>query len=110
MNDEPNLLGNVSLGAAILLVVLYVIGMCVGLIPFVGILAIFLLPVEGILAVVAIATGALGYQRSKDLDGAGAMPSLFGAGVASAWLLLQVLGMCAIFGIGGLAVLGNMLG
>lgn len=107
---DSNLLANISLGSAILLMILFVVGSCLGLIPLVGLIAIVLYPFQWLLAATAVVTGLLGYRNSTDMDGVGQVPALIGAITGTAYMLLQVLVVCGVGAIGILAILAEMLG
>lgn len=96
---DPNLLANVSLGLSVILIILWIVAMFLGCIPIVGLVALLLYPIEAILAVGAIITGFLGYQRSQDLDGSGAVQALMGGGIAACWTLFQLAMWCLGCGV-----------
>ena len=91
MDSRQNTAATASLVCAVSLVVCYFVGMCVGMIPFVGLLALFLMPIEWILAIVGSITGILGYRASKTMDGSGSVAGLTGAVVCGGWIILQLM-------------------
>lgn len=97
MESRPNTLATVSLVCGVLLVVCYFAGFCISFIPFVGLLAVILMPIEWILAFAGLITGILGYRASRALDGQGQGAALLGTCISGGWLLLQVLLMVLLF-------------
>ncbi len=101
MDEESNVVANVSLGAGIGAVVLFFIHFIVGCIPFLGILASLLFPFEIILAIVAIVCGGIGLSTANQLEeGTGKAQSIVGL----------VLGLGYFLFVGGLVCLGLFLG
>ncbi|TNE89617.1 MAG: hypothetical protein EP330_10640 [Deltaproteobacteria bacterium] len=99
MDGETNLPATISLGSAITLALLWVIGMCVGLIPIIGLVTVVLYPINWLLALTAMITGFLGYRRAQELDGLGQAPALIGGVLGALWTALQLLAwtaMCAL--------------
>lgn len=113
MESRSNTLATVSLVCSIVLIVAWFGQMCVGIIPFIGFIALVLIPVEWILAIAGVITGILGWRTSAALDGEGRGPAAVGLAISAGWLLLQavLLAMFFFLGVGFvfLGVLGAVL-
>lgn len=98
--------GTVALVSGITLLAMHIASMCLGFIPFIGVLAILLVPLIWIVDVVAIGAGVLGL-RNPGSDRSRAQAGLL-LGILS--VLWQLLGLCIGFGVALLAILGGALG
>ncbi|MEQ1566936.1 MAG: hypothetical protein ABMA64_14940 [Myxococcota bacterium] len=106
MDSQPsNLAGTLSLVFSVALILLWIGGMCIGWIPFVGMFMLLFVPVEWFLAFAGLVTGIVGFRASQ-VHGVGAVPSLVGAMVSGGWIAFQavVIGS-VVFLFGGLTVL-----
>jgi hypothetical protein len=110
MEPRSNVTATISLVCSILLVVFYFGGLCVSMIPLVGMIVLLLYPVEWILAFTALITGILGYRTSALMDGQGYGASLIGTIIAGIWMLMQFVGMLLLFFLGGTAFVMALLG
>ena len=90
MQSYSNTTATASLVCGISLLVCWVGGMCLGFVPLVGILAIFLMPIEWMLAIAGLITGIIGYRTAKTMDGQGSGAALAGALVSGGWLAMQI--------------------
>jgi hypothetical protein len=103
--SNPSTTANIAFISGLALLACHIGSMCLSFIPFIGILALFLVPVIWILDVAAIVAGAMGASgdhpdRSKALVGL-----LIGIGS----VLWQIMGLCLGFGIAALAILGSLV-
>lgn len=105
MESRSNVVATVSLVCSILLLVCYFAGMCLGFIPFLGIFALILMPIDWLLAIVGLITGIVGYRMSTTMNGAGAVPGIVGALISGLWLLFQIM----LFGLVFLMIGGTMV-
>jgi hypothetical protein len=110
MEPRSNVPATVSLVCSILLIVFYFGGMCVSMIPIIGMIVFILIPVEWILAFTALITGIVGYRTAATMDGQGYGASLVGLIISAIWMLMQFVAMLLLFFVGGtffvLAILG----
>lgn len=106
---ESNTTGTVALGSGIGVIVVQILMICTGLIPFVNFINFLLLPLVLILDVVAIVTGVLGMKKAALLDGRGKGPSI--AGLVIGILHLLFIGAMFVIGLifGGLAMLSGSM-
>lgn len=96
-NNTPAL---VSAIAAAALVVSFFIGVCIGFIPFIGLIALLLYPLDWILALVAIVAGIMGLRGVKE-TGEGQFESIIGMVVGAGFILLQLIMFGLMFALGG---------
>jgi hypothetical protein len=106
---ENNTTGTVALGTGIGVIVVQLLMVCTGLIPFVNFINLLLFPLVLILDVVAIVTGVMGMKKAKLLNGLGKGPSIAGLviGVVHLVLILGALVLALI--IGGATFLMGMM-
>jgi len=111
MDEESNIVANVSLGAGIATWVVFVVHFCLGCVPFLGMFAILLFPVEGLLALTAIICGGIGISTASGLEeGTGRVQAMIGV-VMGVFYFLFVIGLVALgifLGI-GIAILDSAL-
>jgi hypothetical protein len=104
---NSNNMANIALGAGIAVWVLQVVGFCLSIIPFVGILVTLLV---WVLDVAAVVCGFMGYQQSK-VSGVGGGAAIGGLVLGGLNVLMQVtliaFGVCAGMGLVVLSILGN---
>lgn len=77
----------------------------IGFIPFVGLLSLFIYPINLILAIASVITGIIGIRRAKE-TGVGQGQAIAGTIIGSLYLLLQLV---IIVMMGGLGVVLVML-
>lgn len=106
--DTPNQPATISLVAAITMLALSILSMCIGFIPFVGMLSLFIYPINVALAITSIITGILGIRRAAE-TGAGKGKAIAGTIIGSLYLLLQLVMIVIIVMMGGLGVFLIML-
>ncbi len=102
-------MANVSLACGAGLIVLFFIGMCIGFIPFVGMLAILLYPLDWLLAIAAVITGALGIKQSAQFGGQGKGQAIAGMVMGLGFMLLQIGLIVLVFALGGFGVIASMM-
>ena len=101
MDEESNIGANISLAAGIITWVLVVVHMCMGCVPFLGMFAIMLLPIEMICALTAIIGGGVGIGVANSLEeGTGKPQGIIGL----------CLGLFYFLAAGGMFLLGMVLG
>jgi hypothetical protein len=110
VDQQTNTMGTVSLGLGITTVVLMFVGFCIGFIPFVSLLALFLWPLEAISATAAIATGFLGMRAAATMDGAGKGASIVGIVLGAAWYVFQLVVIGLVVVLFGFTFLLALLG
>jgi hypothetical protein len=106
---ESNTTGTVALGSGIGVIVVQLLMLCTGMIPFVNFINILLFPLVLILDVVAIVTGIMGMKKANLIGGVGKGPSI--AGLVIGILHLLFLGAVFVIAIlmGGLAMLSGAM-
>ena len=104
-----NNLALISMIAGVALAVCFVVGTCIGFIPFVGFLSLFLYPVDWILAIVALVTGILGYRQAGLCGGLGLGQSIAGMVIGGLFILMQVVVILMVLVIGGLGLFASIL-
>ena len=107
---ESNTTGTVALGSGIGVIVVQILMICTGMIPFVNFINFLLFPLVLILDVVAIVCGFMGLGKAKLLDGLGKGPSIAGLVIGIGHILLMVLMVVLGLLFGGLAFLAGAMG
>lgn len=97
MQSQPNTAATVSLVCGISLVVLWIGGMCLGFVPIIGFLALFLMPIEWMVAIAGVVTGIIGYRTSKTMNGQGSGAAIAGAAISTCWLAFQLMIWASVF-------------
>jgi hypothetical protein len=110
MEPRSNVPATISLVCSVLLVVFYFGGMCISMIPIIGMIVLVLYPLEWILAFTAFLSGLVGYRTAAAMDGQGYGASLVGMIISGCWMLMQLAAVLLMFFLGStfflLAILG----
>lgn len=110
MDQPSNPLATVSLVCGSLSMLGQVFAWCAGMIPFVGMINLLVIPMVWLLAFVGLITGILGYRTAGVLDGAtGKGAAIGGMAISAVVLLIQlvIIGLAVL--LGGLVAIGSLL-
>ncbi len=106
---EKNTMATVALGSGIGIIVLQLLLICTGMIPFVNLLGIVIAPLMFICDAVAIVTGFMGLKKAKLLDGLGKGPAMAGLVIGILHVLfIVVMLIIGVLAGGAMLILGNM--
>ncbi|MEO1268240.1 MAG: hypothetical protein AAFX99_09085 [Myxococcota bacterium] len=103
-----NTAATVSLLSGLGLIASFFIGMCLGFIPFIGLLALLLYPLDWILAIVAVVAGFMGIRESAQ-SGEGKFESIVGMVIGFGFMILQLGLIGLVIALGGFGVVMAML-
>jgi len=106
---EKNTPATIALWTGIAVIVLLILGFCLGFIPLLNLLTILIVPLVFIGDFVAIGAGFAGLKRAKELNGLGRGSAMGGLIIGALHLLFLVFGFIMALLFGGLAFIGAML-
>lgn len=107
--EEKNSLANVAIGAGVALWVLFVIQGCLGCIPFVNMLAFFIVPINVLVSIAAVITGFLGMRKANELGGVGKGQAIAGMVLGLLYWVMLAAMTVLVFAMGGLSVILQLL-